>query len=65
KEVKIESLEFHFYRGDFEKWINEILEDKILTKRIRALKILEPFGDLLRDQLIFIVSKRLEELSEV
>ncbi len=61
-EVKIASLEFHLYRGDFEKWVNEVLQDKILTKRISAVKFLEPVGNSLRDQLYFIVSKRLKEL---
>jgi len=26
-EVNIKSLEFHLYRGDFEKWLDEVLED--------------------------------------
>jgi hypothetical protein len=62
REVKITSLEFHLYRGDFEKWTEEVLEDDILTERISAVKHLEPLGNALRDQLDFTVSKRLEEL---
>ena len=62
REVKIVSLEFHLYRGDFEKWSDQVLEDNILTKRIAAVKFLEPVGNALRDQLDFTVSKRLEEL---
>ena len=62
REVPTASLEFHFYRGDFEKWTTEILEDNELTKRIKAVKLLEPAGNNLRDQLDFTVSKRLEEL---
>ena len=62
REVKIVSLEFHLYRGDFEKWSDQVLEDNILTKRIAAVKLLEPVGNALRDQLDFTVSKRLEEL---
>jgi len=62
REVPTESLEFHFYRGDFEKWTAEVLEDSELTKRIKAVKLLEPVGNTLRDQLDFTVSKRLEEL---
>ena len=56
------SLEFHFYRGDFEKWADEVLEDTELTKRMKAVKLLEPTGNNLRNQLDFTVSKRLEEL---
>jgi hypothetical protein len=62
REVPTASLEFHFYRGDFEKWTTEVLEDNELTKRIKAVKLLEPAGNNLRDQLDFTVSKRLEEL---
>jgi hypothetical protein len=62
REAKIASLEFHLYRGDFEKWADKVLGDKILTERIAAVKLLEPVGNALRDQLDFTVSKRLEEL---
>ena len=62
REIETASLEFHLYRGDFEKWANEVLEDHELTRRISAVKLLEPTGNALRDQLDFTVSKRLEEL---
>ena len=62
REVEATSLEFHLYRGDFEKWTDEVLEDNELTGRISAVKLLEPVGNALRDQLDFAVSKRLEEL---
>jgi hypothetical protein len=62
REIPNASLEFHFYRGDFEKWTAEVLEDSELTKRIGAVKLLEPVGNNLRDQLDFTVSKRVEEL---
>jgi hypothetical protein len=62
RDIETASLEFHLYRGDFEKWTDEVLEDHELTIRIRAVKLLEPVGNALRDQLDFAVSKRLEEL---
>ena len=62
KEAKMASLEFHLYRGDFEKWVDEVLEDPELTDRIGAVKLLEPVANALRDQLDFVVTKRLEEL---
>jgi hypothetical protein len=61
-EVDVKSLEFHLYRGDFERWIAETLEDKELADKISSLKSLSPSGDVLRDQLHLIVSKRFEEL---
>jgi len=62
KEVNVKSLEFHLYRGDFEKWAAETLEDKELAEKIRSLKSLSPTGNSLRNQLYLIVSKRYEKL---
>jgi len=61
-EVNAKSLEFHFYRGDFEKWVAEVLEDGELAGEIKRLKNLKPVGDALRGQLYIIVSKRFEKL---
>jgi len=62
REIDIRSLEFHLHRGDFEKWIAETLEDKELAEEIRNLQNLRSAGDALRNQLVFIVSKRHEKL---
>jgi hypothetical protein len=61
-EVNVKSLDFHFHRGDFQKWVAEVLEDGELTEQIKSLKNLKPIGDSLRSQLHYIVSKRLEKL---
>ena len=60
--ANVKSLEFHFYRGDFEKWVDEVLEDRELAKKIRNLRNLELVGSSLREQLRFVVSKRFEKL---
>jgi len=62
KEINVKSLEFHLYRGDFQKWADETLEDKELAEKIQSLQTLKPVGNTLRDQLYFLASKRLEEL---
>jgi hypothetical protein len=62
RDIETASLEFHLYRGDFEKWADDVLEDHELTERIRTVKLLEPVGNALKDQLDFTVTKRLEEL---
>ncbi len=62
KEVNVKSLEFHLYRGDFEKWASQTLEDKDLAEKIRNLHSLNLAGDSLRDQLYFTASKRYEKL---
>jgi hypothetical protein len=61
-EVNAKSLEFHFYRGDFEKWIAEVLEDGELAEDILGLKKRKPVGDTLRSRLRDIASKRFEKL---
>jgi len=62
KEIDIKSLEFHLYRGDFEKWIAETLEDKELAEEIMNLRDITPTRDVLRNQLVIIVSRRHEKL---
>ncbi len=59
-EVNVKSLEFHLYRGDFEKWITEVLQDEELTEEIRKLQRFNLTGEVLRNQLYIIVSKHLK-----
>ena len=61
-DIDIKSLEFHLYKGDFEKWITETLEDNILASKVKQLKALKPIGIDLRDRLYLIVSKHFENL---
>jgi len=60
--VNMKSLEFHLYRGDFEKWIIEVLEDKRLAEDIGKLQKTSLMGDQLRNQLFAIVSRRYQQL---
>jgi alpha-amylase len=61
--VNMKSLEFHLYRGDFEKWITEVLEDKKLAENIGKLQKANLLGDHLRNQLYAIVSRRYQQLT--
>jgi len=62
KEVNTKSLEFHLYRGDFEKWVDEVLGDAGLAERIKELRNRKLVGDHLQDQLHLTVSRRCSEL---
>jgi len=62
-EVNIKSLEFHLYRGDFEKWISEVLQDEELAEEIRKIQKFNLTGDALRNQLYTTVSRRLKLLT--
>lgn len=61
--INIKSLEFHLYRGDFERWVNEVLEDKELAERICRLRQLNYSGNILRENLYNTVAKRFKELA--
>ncbi|MEM1589526.1 MAG: DUF5752 family protein [Candidatus Bathyarchaeia archaeon] len=64
-EIDIKSLEFHFHRGDFEKWVSEVLEDATLAEEIRKLKATGLAGEDLRNQLYAAVAMELKRLSNL
>lgn len=63
-EVDMKSLEFHLYRGDFEKWITQTLEDEELAIKISNLRNLNYSGIALKQGLYNIVAGRYKELSD-
>ena len=62
-EVNVKSLEFHMYRGDFERWVSEVLQDGELAMDIRRLQKLNLTGEPLRNQLFLTASRRLRRLT--
>ncbi|MEM0314080.1 MAG: DUF5752 family protein [Candidatus Bathyarchaeia archaeon] len=58
-EINAKSLEFHFYRGDFERWFMDVLEDKELAEALRNFYPLNLTGEALRERLYKIVESRL------
>jgi hypothetical protein len=62
-DVNVKSLEFHLYRGDFEKWISEVLQDAELAADIKRLQRFNLTGDALRSQLGMTVSRRFKRLT--
>jgi hypothetical protein len=61
EKMPFSSVEFHFRRSDIEKWIGKTIGDQDLSSRIhsvdRSLR-----GEQLRNALIGIIRKRLDEL---
>jgi len=55
--IDIKSVEFHFYRGDFEKWLAETIGDKELAEQIKKLQDRNFAGEKLRSQLHLLVRK--------
>jgi alpha-amylase len=62
-EVNVKSLEFHQGRGDFERWVAEVLQDADLAGEIKRMQKLGLTGNSLRDQLSFTVSRRFKRLT--
>jgi len=63
KNVKAKSLSFHIERGDFEKWVLNVLKDKKLAKKIGKVKNQKLRGQALRNHLCRIVSKHHKKLA--
>jgi hypothetical protein len=59
--VEAKSLDFHLKRGDFEKWVSDILKDEKLAQEIGVLKSQNLRGQALRNRLYYVVSKRHRE----
>lgn len=60
KEVDSKSLEFHFYRRDFEKWIREVWGYENLAAKISEIEKLNLKGESLRARIYDIVSNFLK-----
>jgi predicted transcriptional regulator len=52
KQVCSDSLEFHLYRGDFEKWLQEVCKDEDLAKSFGNIKVEMLKGEDLRKALL-------------
>jgi hypothetical protein len=62
--IDIQSISFHFERGDFQKWLRITIGDEELARRIYNLDKKVP-EETLRQQLTDIVQKRISELQLV
>ena len=62
KQVNGKSLSFHVKRGDFERWVLDVLKDEKLAKEMGKLMKQKLRGQALRNRLYRIVSNRHKEL---
>jgi hypothetical protein len=60
--LAVEVIDFHLKRGDFEKWIKEVLGDETLSNNILKIREKGLVGEEAKRQLIRVVSRRLREL---
>jgi hypothetical protein len=62
KSVKLESLIFHLQRKDFQNWINKILGDSKLARKIGRFPL--SYAEELRTKIQAAVESRIKELGE-
>jgi hypothetical protein len=62
--LDIQSIRFHFDRGDFQKWLRTTIGDEELARRIDNLGK-TTLNEPMRQQLAGIVQKRISELQLV
>ena len=59
--IDIRSINFHFPRQNFEKWLRDVIGDSELSRRISRIGK-ENHGEKLRSEVIQIVKARVDEL---
>jgi hypothetical protein len=62
--VDVQSIDFHFSRGDFRRWIQLIIGDIELSVRINRIPQ-DTRGEKLRDDLTAAVNERINELKKI
>ncbi|MDQ1279710.1 MAG: hypothetical protein QG670_972 [Thermoproteota archaeon] len=64
KGISVESVNFHLSRGDFEKWIDGTLGDKMLAKQVAELRARNLQGAEARTELYNIITMRIKTLKK-
>jgi alpha-amylase len=60
--IDVQSVEFHAERGDFGRWIGQVVGDETLADRLRKLSREKLKGAALRKRLVNAVERRISEL---
>ena len=58
KQVNVNSLEFHLYRGDFENWVKEACKESELAEEIGSVKAEDLKGEDLRAKLLKVLDAK-------
>ncbi len=65
KVVDLKSVEFHTERGDFERWIRNVLGDDALANKLREIANDKLYGETLRKKTINAVERRMKQLEAI
>ncbi len=63
--LPVDSLSHHLSRGDFERWISNVLHDDELARRVRKIDSRDLQGEILREALLKVVAERYTELDSL
>ncbi len=63
--VPTEVLLFHLERGDFERWMREVIHDEELARQLRKIRHRVPEQAQVREMLVAAVSNRYKELESL
>lgn len=58
KQVSLDSLEFHLYRGDFENWLKDACKETEFAAQVREVKSEDVKGQELRDRLLKVLNAK-------
>jgi len=62
KRVSEDSIAFHLYNGDFEKWFSDVFGDELLSRQIHELRTKKIGGIRLKKAIVTLVAKRIDEI---
>ncbi|MBS7616122.1 alpha-amylase, partial [Candidatus Bathyarchaeota archaeon] len=65
KKVEMKSIEFHNDRGDLEKWAETSLQDRLLARQLRKIRLSKIKGEELRKLIVETVKKRFNKLNQL
>jgi len=63
KKISLQSLEFHTKRGDFSKWLKDVIKDDTLSAEFEKMRSSSLTGEKLRTRLVSTVETRCKELA--
>jgi len=64
QKAETKSIEFHNDRGDLEKWVENSLQDKVLARQLRKIRLSKLKGEELRSSIVEIAKKRFNKLNQ-
>jgi hypothetical protein len=64
-QVPVATLRQHLERGDFARWLGDVLHDEELAHRVAGVEARQLEGEALRNALVEVVAERYDELDAV